>query len=74
MPQGVNVVTMATKNSTMLLPYKTFCGNIKNKGKTKAKYKKCMNKTVTFTFVITRYDGTAFRYNYKVKVGEKRFK
>ncbi len=76
LPKDVNVVTMATKNSTMRLPYKTFCGAVKGKNR-KAKsraLKRCKKKKVTFVFIVSRYDGTSFRYNYKVKAGDRRLR
>ena len=71
----VHQVSISSQLSSVLLPYKNFCGAIKGKGKTfKAKLKKCQAKTVTYTFVITRQDGSVLRYDYKVKVGDKKFK
>ncbi|MGB0889498.1 MAG: hypothetical protein ACPGWS_04365, partial [Solirubrobacterales bacterium] len=76
LPQNVNVVTMATKNSTMKLPYKTFCGAVKGKTrKSRSRaLKRCKRKKVTFVFIVSRYDGTSFRYNYKVKAGDRRLR
>ena len=73
-------MTINTKTSALLLPYKTFCGDITlkkykgNKKKYKAALTKCQKKNVTFTFEITNTDGTAFRYNYTVPAGSKFFK
>jgi hypothetical protein len=61
--------SMATKNSALVLPYKTFCGGLKGK-----KLKKCKKKTVTFIFDVTNMDGTSYRYQYKVPAGSKSFK
>ncbi|MGH2905493.1 MAG: hypothetical protein ACRDKI_01845, partial [Solirubrobacterales bacterium] len=75
LPDGVHTVSINSQLSTVLLPYKNFCGAVKGKGKTfKAKLKKCQKKTVTFTFVITRADGSVLRFPYKVTVGDKKFK
>jgi hypothetical protein len=75
LPADVHSISISSQLSTVLLPYKTFCGAIKGKGKTfKAKLKKCQNKTVTYTFVMTRQDGSVLRFDYKVKAGDRKFK
>jgi hypothetical protein len=75
LPDGVSNISINSQLSSVLLPYKNFCGGITGKGKTfKAKLKKCQAKTVSFTFVVTRADGTVLRYEYKVAAGDKRFK
>ena len=80
LPDGTRSIVMNTKNSTMLLPYKNFCGALK-KGKTakqkkayKKALKKCQAKSVTFTFVYTLDDGKVVRYNHTMKVSDKKFK
>jgi hypothetical protein len=78
-PTDARSLSISTKNSAMLLPYKTFCGDVTKKKykvakKYKAALKKCQAKLVTFTFEITNTDGTAFRYNYQVPAGSKFFK
>ncbi len=75
LPDGTRSISIATKNSAVLLPYKSFCGGIKGKGKSyKAKLKKCKNKTVAFTLVMTREDGSVLRYVHSVKAGDKKLK
>jgi hypothetical protein len=76
-PDGTKSLTISTKNSALVLPYKTFCGHI-----TKAKYKKkyaktlksCQAKKVTFRLDVTNADGSTFTYNYSVKAGSKSFR
>ncbi|MBI5310891.1 MAG: hypothetical protein HZB14_07710, partial [Actinobacteria bacterium] len=75
LPDGTSTVSIATQKSAVLLPYKIFCGAITGKGKTKkAKVKKCKNKLVSFTFVITREDGSVLRYVHTMKAGDRKFK
>jgi uncharacterized Zn-binding protein involved in type VI secretion len=66
---AARTITIKTAKSTMLLPAKTFCVGLKGK-----KLASCKKKKVTFTFVITRNDGTVFRYNYTKLAGDKAFK
>ncbi len=66
---STRTITIKTQKSTMLFPAKTFCVGLKGK-----KLKKCKKKNVTFTFVVTRTDGTVFRYNYTKPAGDKSFK
>lgn len=75
LPSKTHSISLKSSKSTVLLPYKSFCGAIKGNGRTKrAKLKKCKNKLVSFTFVITRQDGSVLRYVYKVKAGSRSFR
>lgn len=76
-PAGTRSFSMASKNSALVMPYKTFCGHITkktHKKKYKSALKKCKDKTITITFDVTRHDGSSYRYNYKIKAGSKVFK
>jgi hypothetical protein len=73
-PDDQRSLAISTKNSALVLPYKTFCGHIK-KGKKYAKtLKKCLAKKVSFTFDVTNADGSVYRYVHTVAVGSKSFK
>jgi Cu/Ag efflux protein CusF len=75
LPADTHGVTLKTVKSLVKLPYKSFCGNIKGKSRTaKAKMNKCKKKTVSFTFVVTRADGSVLKFVHKVKAGDRRFK
>jgi hypothetical protein len=75
LPADVHTISINTQSSAVLLPYKSYCGGITGKGKTfKAKLKKCQAKMITYTFVVTRADGSVLRYDYKVAAGDKKFK
>lgn len=76
-PDGTKKLVVSTKNSGLVLPYKSFCGHITKK-KYKKKYsktlKKCQAKKVTFRLDVTNADGTSFTYSYSIKAGSKNFR
>lgn len=75
LPAGTHSISIASQNSTVLMPYKTLCGGITGAKKTKkAKSKKCQKKLISFTFVITREDGSVLRYVHQMKAGDKKLK
>jgi hypothetical protein len=73
-PDDQRNLSVATKNSALVLPYKTFCGHIKKGKKFKKALTKCQKKNVSFTFDVTNTDGSVFRYVYSVPAGSKFFK
>ncbi|MFY9488633.1 MAG: hypothetical protein WAP35_08070 [Solirubrobacterales bacterium] len=75
LPAGTRSLSFKSIKSSVLLPYKTFCGAIKGTGKKKKKaLKKCRAKKVAFTFVLTRDDGSVLRYVHKIKAGDRKLK
>lgn len=73
-PDGTRSFSISTKNSALVLPYKTFCGHIKKGKKYKKALKKCQKKKVTFTISVTNVDGSSYRVNYTVPAGSRSFK